>query len=61
MTARATLTTARCLTVNEMQAKGFSRNPPGFWITAAMPNRRSGDSKTAAIGTDPLPTQGGAP
>ncbi|HQR98138.1 MULTISPECIES: hypothetical protein [unclassified Polaromonas] len=34
----------RCMTVDEMQAKGMSKNAAGFWISAAMP-----DAVTAEI------------
>ncbi len=29
----------RCLTVDEMKAKGMSVNAAGFWISSAMPER----------------------
>jgi len=48
----------RCLTVAEMTARGMSRNAAAFWIVSAMPILRFGTRETAAIGTDPLPTQG---
>lgn len=31
----------RCLTSDEMRAKGMSKNAAGFWISAAMPAERA--------------------
>jgi hypothetical protein len=49
--------TRRCLTVPEMEARGFVRNATGYWITKASPMARGrGESgETQAIGVDPLP------
>lgn len=34
----------RCLTTNEMEARGMSKNAAGFWISSAMPHvSRSSD------------------
>ena len=48
----------RCLTATEMEARGMSRNVQGFWITEKRLDLPLRTCKTAAIGTDPLPTQG---
>ena len=48
----------RCLTVAEMEARGYVQNAGGFWIRS----RRAAPAVTQitgpAIGTDPLPSQG---
>ena len=48
----------RCLTATEMEARGMSRNVQGFWITEKRLDLPLRTCKTAAIGTDPLLTQG---
>ena len=48
----------RCLTTAEMEVRGMSRNVRGFWITSPMAILGTRSRTGAAIGTDPLPSQG---
>lgn len=43
----------RCLTVAEMQAKGWLSNAAGFWITSKCPAIAVTTRAGAAIGPDP--------
>jgi hypothetical protein len=47
----------RCLTVPEMEARGFVRNATGYWITKASPmaRGRGGNPESAAIAPRPVP------
>lgn len=36
----------RCLTTDEMLAKGMSKNSAGFWISSTMPDEVSGSRKS---------------